>query len=602
MEGQGKIIYISGPVVKAELPGARLYELVFVGEEGLFGEVVRIQGDVAFIQVYEDTTGIKPGEKVVRSGEPLSAWLGPGIIGMIYDGVQRPLRNIEEAVKSPFIRRGIGYGEAPPIDLKRKWKFVPTVRQGQTVAPGDVLGVVRETELTEHRILYPPLPGNRPGVLKYVAPEGEHAVDDVIAVVDAKGTEIQVRMWHKWPVRRPRPFREKLPPVEPMITGVRVLDTIFSIAKGGTAAVPGPFGSGKTVIIRTLAMFSQARYIVPVLCGERGNEAADALHGLLKLRDPTTGRPLLERTTIIVNTSNMPVAAREASIYMGVTLAEYVRDMGYDVLLVADSSSRWAEAMREVALRIGEMPSEEGYPAYLPTRLAEFYERAGRVYLMGSGDRLGSVTVVASVSPPGGDFTEPVTSNTLRFVGAFWPLDARLAYSRHYPAVNWLLGFSRYVETVEGWWRKETGEDWRRLRDQAVEILTKEAELQEVVRILGTEALSEAEKHLLNTAYFVREGFLKQDAFNEVDTPSLPIKQYLLLKLIMTYYEEGAKAVAQGVPAAELRELEAARRIPRLRLEVRNDEVGDAIPRHIEALRSEVRKLVEEFLAKARGV
>ncbi|MEZ0247963.1 MAG: V-type ATP synthase subunit A [Thermoproteus sp.] len=590
----GRIEYISGPVVKADLPGARLYELVFVGELKLFGEVVRIQGDKAFIQVYEDTTGIKPGEPVVRSGEPLSAWLGPGILGRIYDGVQRPLKVIFESANKPFVARGIGYDQAPPLDLKAEFDFKPAVKTGEEVWPGDVLGSVQETSLIEHRIMYPPLPGNTPGVVEWVA-EGKYKVDDVIARIRTKSGIVEVKMWHKWPVRRPRPFREKLPPVEPLITGVRTIDTMFPIAKGGAAAIPGPFGSGKTVTIRTLFLYAQARVIVPVLCGERGNEAADALQGLLKLKDPYTGKSLLERTTIIVNTSNMPVAAREASIYTGAAIGEYFRDMGYDVLVSADSTSRWAEAMREVALRIGEMPSEEGYPAYLPTRLAEFYERAGRVVLLGrpsdANARVGSLTIAASVSPPGGDFTEPVTSNTLRFIGAFWPLSPRLAYSRHYPAIDWLLGFSRYVETVQDWWT-HVDPDWRRIRDTFQSTLSREAELQEVVRILGTEALSEHEKHILNTAFLIREGFLKQDAFNPVDTPSMPKKQVLLMRAIYTYYEEGLKAIESGVPASALRELDSVKRLPRLRMEVKNENVEEELARFTKTLVEEIHALI----------
>lgn len=586
----GKIEYISGPVIKAELPGATLYELVFVGELKLFGEVVRIQGDKAFIQVYEDTTGLKPGETVVRSGEPLSAWLGPSIMGKIYDGVQRPLKYIEETSKTPFVARGIGYEQAPPLDLEAKFDFQPAVKVGEEVQPGDVLGSVRETELITHYILYPPLPQNAPGVVEWVA-EGKYKVDDVIARVKTKRGVVEVKMWHKWPVRKPRPIREKLPPAEPLITGVRAIDVMFPIAKGGTAAVPGPFGTGKTVLIRTLFLYAQSRIIIPVLCGERGNEAADALHGLLKLKDPTTGRSLLERTTIIVNTSNMPVAAREASVYMGVTIGEYFRDQGYDVLVSADSTSRWAEAMREVALRIGEMPSEEGFPAYLPTRLAEFYERGSRSVLLGSKERVGSLTIAASVSPPGGDFTEPVTSNTLRFIGTFWPLAARLAYSRHYPAIDWLIAFSRYVDTVESWWSKEVGSDWKYLRGVFQSILVKEAELQEIVRILGTEALSEEEKHILNVAFMIREGFLKQDSYNDVDTPSSPLKQYLLMKAIYTYYEEGLKAIHSGTPAMVLRELESAKRLSRLRMEIRND-----------VAKEEFAKFIENMVAEIRGV
>ncbi len=583
---RGRIVWISGPVVKAELPGAQMYELVFVGEIGLFGEVVRIQGDMAFIQVYEDTTGIKPGEPVTRTGSPLCAWLGPGILNNIYDGVQRPLRLIAEVSGKPFVARGIGYEQAPPLDFSKKWKFVPKVKVGDEVEPGDILGTVQETPLVEHRILYPPLPECKPGKIKYIASEGEYTIDEVIAEVETKEGIVKVKMWHKWPVRKPRPFVEKLPPVEPLITGIRILDVLFPISKGGTAAVPGPFGTGKTVTIQSLMKFSYARLIFPVLCGERGNEAADALHSLLKLKDPETGRPLMERTSIIVNTSNMPVAAREASVYMGITLAEYYRDMGYDTFLMADSTSRWAEAMREVALRIGEMPSEEGFPAYLPTRLAEFYERAGRVVLLGKERRIGSVTIAASVSPPGGDFTEPVTSHTVRFVSCFWPLSAKVAAMRHYPAFDWLIAFSKYVETVVEWWHKNVAPDWKELRDEAVAILTKEAELMEIVRILGTEALSEVEKHILNSAYLIREGFLKQDAFHPVDCRSCPEKSYWLLRIAIAFYRKGLEAVQKGVPASTLRELDLVRRYPRLRMEVPDQEWKKLIDYEQELIKS----------------
>ena len=589
-QGTGRILVVNGPVIKAELPGAKLYELVFVGELGLFGEVVRVQGENAFIQVYEDTTGVKPGEPVVRTGEMLSAWLGPGIIGQVYDGVQRPLKVIFDQTGRPFIARGINYDKAPPLDFNKKWRWIPRVKVGDKVNVGAILGVVPETQLIEHRILYPPL--YKPGVVKYIAPEGDYTLNDDIAEVETSDGLIKVKMWHKWPVRRPRPFQEKLPPSDPLITGIRVIDTIFPIAKGGAASIPGPFGSGKTVTIRSLMLYAMTQYSVPVLCGERGNEAADALQGLLKLSDPATGRPLLERETIIVNTSNMPVAAREASIYMGATIAEYFRDQGYDVLLMADSTSRWAEAMREVALRIGEMPSEEGFPAYLPTRLAEFYERAGKVKLLNGG--LGSLTIAASVSPPGGDFTEPVTSHTLRFIGAFWPLDARLAYSRHYPAINWLQGFSRYVDSVASWYSKAVGEDWVELRRIAIEVLTREAELSEIVRILGSEALSEQEKHILNAASMIREGFLKQDAFNPVDTPSAPEKQYWLLRLMITYYRVGLEAVNAGVPANAIRELDSVRRLTRLKMEVKSSDYKVLVD-YEKKLIDDIRSLMAKF-------
>jgi len=582
---KGKIIRVAGPLVVAELE-AKMNEMVRVGEEGLIGEVIRIEGKKAYIQVYEDTTGLRPGDPVEGTGEPLCAELGPGLLTNIFDGLQRPLKTISELC-GIFIKRGV---KEPALDRKKEWEFVPLVKPGEEVHEGQRIGYVQETEAIKHYILVPP------GVNGKVEEiyEGKFTVLDTVAKIDGK----EIKMMQKWPVRIPRPYRQKIPYNYPFITGVRVLDVMFPIAKGGSAAVPGPFGSGKTVITQQLAKWSDADVVVLIGCGERGNEMTDVLEEFPELVDPKTGRKLIERTVIIANTSNMPVAARESSVYMGITIAEYFRDMGYSVLLVADSTSRWAEAMREVSGRLGEMPGEEGFPAYLAKRLAEFYERAGRVRAAGSPDRDGSVTIAASVSPPGGDFTEPVTSHTIRFVSAFWPLSARIAAMRHYPAFDWLMGFSKYVDTVQDWWHKNLGPDWRQLRDTMVEILTREAELMEIVRILGTEALSEYEKHILNTAYLIREGFLKQDAFHPIDCRSSPKKTYWLMKIVIdVYWKKGVEAVRKGVPAAALRELETARRYPRLRMEVALGE-EDKLIEFYKKMSEEIDNLIAQYTRK----
>ncbi len=539
---KGKVARVNGPLVVAEgMKDAQMFEVVEVGEPRLVGEITRIEGDRAYIQVYEDTSGIRPGEPVIGSGAPLSVELGPGLLGQLFDGLLRPLGEIYNLTKSPFVKRGV---KLSSLNREKKWHFVPKVKKGDKVSPGDILGTVQETGLVEHRVMVPPY---HHGTIKEVVPEGDYTVEDTVGVLDMNGDEIPLKMLQRWPVRVPRPFKEKLDPREPLLTGIRILDTIFPIAKGGTAAIPGPFGSGKTVTLQSLAKWSEAKIVIFVGCGERGNEMTDELRSFPKLKDPWTGRPLLERTVLVANTSNMPVAAREASIYVGVTLAEYFRDQGYDVLAVADSTSRWAEALRDLGGRMEEMPAEEGFPSYLSSRIAEYYERAGRVRTLGNPERYGSVTLASAVSPPGGDFTEPVTSTTLRFVRVFWPLDVSLAQARHYPAINWLQGFSSYVDLVADWWTRNVDPDWKSIRDFMVRTLIREDELRQIVRLVGPESLAEKDKLALETARLIKEAFLKQNAYDDVDAFSSPQKQMRIMKLIYHFYQYGYSAVEKGV-------------------------------------------------------
>ncbi len=551
----GEIYRISGPLVVAEGLKARMYDLCRVGEEGLMGEVVGLVGERILIQVYEDTSGVKPGDRVVNTGMPLSVELGPGLIKNIYDGVQRPLPVLKEA-SGDFIGRGI---EAPGLDRKAKWEFRPVVKKGDKVKPGEIIGLVQETEIVEHRVLVPPNIG--PGVVTDIF-EGSFTVEDTIAVLD-DGTEL--KLYHKWPVRIPRPYVEKLPPVVPLITGQRIFDTFFPVAKGGTAAIPGPFGSGKTVMQHQLAKWSDASIIVYIGCGERGNEMTEVLEEFPELEDPRTGRPLMERTVLVANTSNMPVAAREASVYTGITIAEYFRDMGYDVAIQADSTSRWAEAMREISGRLEEMPGEEGYPAYLASRLAEFYERAGRVKTL-SG-KVGSVTVVGAVSPPGGDFSEPVTQNTLRIVKVFWALDAKLAARRHFPAINWLQSYSLYVDTLRDWYAENVSEVWNELRRWAMEVLQEEANLQEIVQLVGSDALPESQRLLLEVARLIREVYLVQYAYHPVDTYCSVQKQFDLLKAIKQINDWFFKSLESGKTVEEITRVEGLEEFARAKFE-----------------------------------
>ncbi|MBT1279353.1 ATP synthase subunit A [Thermoanaerobacter sp. CM-CNRG TB177] len=543
---QGIITKVSGPLVVAEgLPEAKMFDVVKVGNQGLIGEIIEIRGERVSIQVYEETSGLGPGDPVVSTGEPLSVELGPGMLEGIFDGIQRPLDVIEKKVGS-FITRGI---DVLALNREKKWRFTPKVKSGDKVSGGDIIGTVQETVIVEHRIMVPP---GISGIVEDIR-EGEYTVTEPVARIKTDSGEIvEVTMMQKWPVRKARPYKEKLPPEIPMSTGQRVIDTLFPVTKGGTACIPGPFGSGKTVVQHQLAKWADAEIVVYIGCGERGNEMTDVLLEFPELKDPKTGEPLMKRTVLIANTSNMPVAAREASIYTGITIAEYFRDMGYSVALMADSTSRWAEALREMSGRLEEMPGEEGYPAYLSRRLAEFYERAGRVICLGSDNREGALTVVGAVSPPGGDLSEPVTQATLRVVKVFWALDSELAYARHFPAINWLTSYSLYSDVVEDYMNKNVSSDWGELRSEAMKLLQEEANLQEIVRLVGIDALSTRDRLVLEVARSIREDFLHQNAFHEVDTYSSMEKQYRMLKLIMIFYQEAQKALEKGAPFSEI--------------------------------------------------
>jgi len=546
MTQEGRIIKIAGPVIIAEgMRGSQMYEMVKVGEDKLIGEIIELEGDTATIQVYEETAGIKPGETVERTGGPLSVELGPGILSSIFDGIQRPLEDIK-ALTGDYIERGV---DVPSLPKDKKWTFKPLAQAGQMVKGGDIIGEVDETSSITHKIMIPP---NVEGKLLSIAPQGEYTVlDDIAEVETDKGVE-KIQMLQKWPVRKGRPYKKKLDPDVPLITGQRAQDTFFSVAKGGTAAIPGPFGSGKTVTQQQLAKWADADIIVYVGCGERGNEMTEVLKEFPELEDPKTGNPLMDRTVLIANTSNMPVAAREACVYTGITIAEYFRDMGYDVAFMADSTSRWAEAMREISGRLEEMPGEEGYPAYLASRLAQFYERAGRVITVGSEDKVASVSVVGAVSPPGGDLSEPVTQNTLRICKVFWALDASLADKRHFPSIDWLQSYSLYVDSVEDWWAKNVNPEWRSVRDEAMVLLQKEAELQEIVQLVGPDALPDRERITLETTRMIREDFLQQNAYHEVDTYCSPSKQFEMLRTIIMFHRNATAALEKGAPAADL--------------------------------------------------
>ncbi|AIF70261.1 V-type ATP synthase subunit A [Palaeococcus pacificus DY20341] len=581
----GKIIRVTGPLVVAdEMRGSRMYEVVRVGEMGLIGEIIRLEGDKAVIQVYEETAGLRPGEPVIGTQASLSVELGPGLLTSIYDGIQRPLEALREQ-SGDFIARGL---TAPALPRDKKWHFTPKAKVGDKVVSGDILGVVPETSLIEHKIMVPP---HVEGEIVEIVEEGEYTIEEVIAKVKTPSGEIkEIKMYQKWPVRQKRPYKEKLPPEVPLITGQRIVDTFFPQAKGGTAAIPGPFGSGKTVTQHQLAKWSDAQVVVYIGCGERGNEMTDVLEEFPKLKDPRSGKPLMERTVLIANTSNMPVAAREASIYTGITIAEYFRDMGYDVALMADSTSRWAEALREISGRLEEMPGEEGYPAYLASKVAEFYERAGRVKTLGSDDRIGSVSVIGAVSPPGGDFSEPVVQNTLRVVKVFWALDADLARRRHFPAINWLTSYSLYADAVKNWWHNNVDPEWREMRNRTMELLQKESELQEIVRIVGPDALPDREKAVLLVARMIREDYLQQDAFHEVDTYCSPQKQVTMLRTLLNFYDYTMQAVNSGVPVEEIAKLPVREKIGRMKYEAKVENIAKLI--------DETREQFEELFKK----
>ncbi|MFY9176577.1 MAG: V-type ATP synthase subunit A [Caldicoprobacterales bacterium] len=583
---QGRIVKVSGPLVIAEgMADAKMFDVVRVGHGRLIGEIIELRGDRASIQVYEETAGLGPGEPVESTGEPLSVELGPGLIESIFDGIQRPLTSIRERI-GDRIARGV---EVPSLDYEKLWDFVPKVKEGDAVAPGDIIGTVQETPVVEHRIMVPEGVG---GTVEWIHEGMANIVQPIARIKNSQGQVIEVPMMQKTPVRIGRKYKEKLPPNIPLITGQRVIDTFFPVAKGGVAAIPGPFGSGKTVVQHQLAKWADADIVVYVGCGERGNEMTDVLMEFPELVDPVSGRPLMERVVLIANTSDMPVAAREASIYTGITIAEYFRDMGYSVAIMADSTSRWAEALREMSGRLEEMPGEEGYPAYLSSRLAEFYERAGRVICLGSDEREGAISAIGAVSPPGGDISEPVTQATLRIVKVFWRLDAQLAYSRHFPAINWLESYSLYLDRLSQWMRDEISEEWNQLRDEAMRLLLEESELEEIVRLVGIDALSLKDRLILETARSIREDYLHQNAFHEVDTYTSLNKQFKMLKLILEFHHLGQRALDAGAEFSEIINLPVRERIGRAKYTSEDEiEVLDEI---IKELREQMSSLISE--------
>jgi len=582
----GTVSRVLGPVVHAKnVTNARMMELVEVGEDRLVGEIVRLDGDEIAIQVYEDTTGLTPGASVYGSGMPLSVELGPGLIGSIYDGVQRPLEDIRK-LSGNFIKRGI---KVAPLNREKTWIFTPSIKEGDQITPGQIIGVIPETERIEHKILVPP---NVQGVVKKIVPEDKYHVEDEICVIQDGNKTHTLQMFHRWPVRQSRPIQSRLPFSIPLITGQRVIDTLFPIAKGGTVAIPGGFGTGKTLVEHQVAKWSDADVVVYIGCGERGNEMTNVLKEFPNLVDPRTERPLMERTILIANTSNMPVAAREASIYTGITLAEYYRDQGYHVAIMADSTSRWAEALRELSGRLEEMPAEEGFPAYLPTRLAEFYERGGLVQTLAGGE--GSITIVGAVSPPGGDFSEPVTQHTKRFVRAFWALDRDLANARHYPAISWLDSYSEYVEDVTPWWTEHGDPEWAELRREMLDLLQREARLQQVVKLVGADVLPDNQRLILEVCTLFKNTFLQQSAFDKVDTYSAIEKQVKMLKIIVTFYRLGLHAVKKGATLIKLKRMKTLTEITRMKFSVSNEDV-EQLDTLQERLEREMRRLGEIY-------
>jgi V/A-type H+-transporting ATPase subunit A len=573
---KGQVYRVSGPVVTATGIKPAMYDIVRVGDERLMGEVIQIEGEHSIIQVYEDTSGVKPGEPVENTGLPLVVELGPGLLTSIYDGIQRPLEVLQEQM-GHFILRGV---DVPGLDHKKQWEFKPLVKKGDKVEPGQFIGTVQESKSILHKVMVPP--DVEGGVVKDIK-AGTFTVDETVCTLD-NGAKVQ--MMHKWPVRKPRPYAEKQLPTIPLNTGMRILDGLFPIAKGGTAAIPGPFGSGKTVTQQSLAKYSDAKVVVYIGCGERGNEMTEVLTEFPVLEDPQTGNPLMARTCLIANTSNMPVAAREASCYTGITIAEYYRDMGYDVALMADSTSRWAEAMREIGSRLEEMPGEEGYPAYLSARLSEFYERAGRCTILGGGE--GSISVIGAVSPAGGDFSEPVTQATLRIVKVFWALDAKLAQRRHFPAINWLQSYSLYPEYLADYYNEKAAPDWNETKASIMEILQREAELQEIVQLVGSDALPPEQQITLETARLIREIYLQQNAYDKVDAYSSLQKDYKLWKAILRYQDLAGNALKQGAIAKELTGLAAVTDFARSRFEANFDAAYDAAMKNMDANFAEV--------------
>ena len=562
---KGKIKKVAGPLVIAEgMRDANMYDVVRVSSQRLIGEIIEMHGDEASIQVYEETGGLGPGEPVESTDRPLSVELGPGLISSIYDGIQRPLDEIMKASGGNSLTRGV---EVPALNEEKLWNFVPVAKVGDQVRGGDVLGTVQETEVVEQKIMVPP---HVEGVIKEIK-SGEFTIRDVVAVLETEIGDRELTMVQYWPVRKGRPYDRKLPPTRPLVTGQRVVDTFFPIAKGGVASVPGPFGSGKTVIQHQLAKWAEADIVVYIGCGERGNEMTDVLNEFPELKDPKTGKSLMERTVLIANTSDMPVAARESSIYTGITIAEYFRDMGYSVALMADSTSRWAEALREMSGRLEEMPGEEGYPAYLGSRLAQFYERAGHVISIGSEGREGALSVIGAVSPPGGDISEPVSQATLRIVKVFWGLDANLAYKRHFPAINWLTSYSLYLQDMEKWFNGEIAQDWMKKRQEMMKLLTEEAELEEIVKMVGMDALSPIDRLKMEAARSIREDFLHQNSFHEIDTYTSLKKQYMMMSLVLDYFDLSKGALNKGASINNLVKLPVREAIGRFKYIHEND-------------------------------
>ncbi len=582
-----KITKINGPVIIATGDESfAMHDMVYIGVHRLLGEVIKLDGKSATIQCYEDTSGMKIGEEVITTNAPLSLSLGPGMIGSVYDGIQRPLKMLEE-ISGPFIKKGV---QISSLDEQKKWHFTPTVSIEDTVEYNFILGTVKETESITHKILYP---NHQSAKILEIAPEGDYCINDTIAKVQfPDGQTLELTMVQKWPVRTPRPYKQRLQANIPLLTGQRVIDSIFPITKGGTATIPGGFGTGKTMLQHQLAKWCDADIIVYIGCGERGNEMTQVLEDFPKLTDPRTGRPLMERTILIANTSNMPVAAREASIYTGITIAEYYRDMGYQVAIMADSTSRWAEALREISGRLEEMPAEEGFPSYLPSRLSEFYGRAGRTLNHNGTD--GSVTIIGAVSPQGSDFSEPVTQNTRRFVHVFWGLDRDLAYSRHYPAINWMISYSEYISNLENWYDKNAEEDFLVYRNKIVKLLNEENELQEIAKVVGQDVLSDSKKLILEICKCIREGFLQQNANSEIDTYVPLLKQYKMMKLIVSIYEASDTLINKGIPMSKIKEIGFFETYPKIKNEVANIEMAK-IDEMEEQYLDSLDKIAEEY-------
>lgn len=588
-QGIGLVKRVCGPLIEILVSGnVNMLDMVQVGENRLIGEIVRIKQDTAFAQVYEDTTGVTPDTVVYSQGEPLSVELGPGLLGTIYDGIERPLEHIRDK-SGYYIKKGVF---SQPLSRDKKWEFIPTAKKDDIVKGGFVIAEVIETEAIIHKIMIPP---TYAGTITYIAEKGNYTVDEVICILEYKDTKQEIKMCQRWPVRKGRPFHEKKPLSIPLITGQRVIDTLFPIPKGGTVAIPGGFGTGKTMTQHAVAKWCDADIIVYIGCGERGNEMTDVLMDFPKLIDPHSGRPLMDRTLLIANTSNMPVAAREASIYTGITLAEYYRDMGYHVALMADSTSRWAEALRELSGRMEEMPADEGFPAYLPTRLAEFYERAGYVENLNRTE--GSISIIGAVSPPGGDFSEPVTQHSKRFVRAFWALDRHLANARHYPAISWIDSYSGYVDDISDWWQNNVSTKWKDMRFEVLDLLHREARLQQVVKLIGEDVLPDSQKLVLEVCRYLKNSFLQQNAFDEVDKYCVAEKQIKMMEVILTFYKEGKAAMEKGLTLVRLKRLRVCRQISKMKYSVKNEE-PQALDKIIENIKKEISSIGEMYEAE----